>query len=162
MWSELLTVAGEDDVDILLLDSEGLNSPIRSYDIDVKLFALTILLSSNFVYNQIGHISEQAIENLSMVLLLTNEIKFKSHNETGSDFKSFFPDFSWILRDFSLGFKHLTPESYLEQCLEQERGFSDDTMQKNSIRLSLKKFFPHIDCYSMPRPLDENVPLDTV
>ena len=128
MWSELLQVPGEDEVDILLLDTEGLNSPIRSYDIDVKLFTLSILLSSNFVYNQIGHISEQAIENLSMVLLLTNEIKFKNHNETGSDFKSFFPDFSWILRDFSLGFKHLTPESYLEQCLEQERGFSDDTM----------------------------------
>jgi hypothetical protein len=97
-----------------------------------------------------------------MVLLLTNEIKFKSQNETGAEFKNFFPDFSWILRDFSLGFKHLTPESYLEQCLEQERGFSDDTMQKNSIRLSLKKFFPKIDCFSMPRPLEVNVPLDTL
>ena len=83
MWSELLEIPGNGEVDILLLDTEGLNSPIRSYDIDVKLFALSILLSSNFVYNQIGHISEQAIENLSMVLLLTNEIKFKSQNETG-------------------------------------------------------------------------------
>lgn len=49
MWSELIQVPGE--VDVLLLDTEGLNSPIRSYDIDVKLFALSILLSSNFVYN---------------------------------------------------------------------------------------------------------------
>jgi hypothetical protein len=49
MWSELIPADG--DTDILLLDTEGLNSPERSYDIDVKLFTLSILLSSNFVYN---------------------------------------------------------------------------------------------------------------
>jgi hypothetical protein len=26
----------------------------------------------------------------------------------------------------------------------------------------MKKFFPKIDCFSMPRPLDENSPLDNV
>jgi hypothetical protein len=51
MWSELIPVPGNDQIDILLLDTEGLNSPKRSYDIDVKLFALSLLLSSNFVYN---------------------------------------------------------------------------------------------------------------
>lgn len=35
-------------------------------------------------------------------------------------------------------------------------------MQKNSIRMTLKKFFPKIDCFSMPRPLDENLPIDSV
>ena len=89
-----------------------------------------------------------------MVLLLTNEIKVRHQHETGLEFKSFFPDFSWVLRDCSLDFKHLTPETYLEQCLEQERGFSDDT-QKNAIRQSLKKFFPKIECTSMGRPVDD-------
>jgi len=55
MWIELIPVTNADGTDsgtdILLLDTEGLNSPSRSYDIDVKIFALTILLSSNFVYN---------------------------------------------------------------------------------------------------------------
>ena len=158
MWSELIPVSGPDGADsgtdILLLDIEGLHSPQRSYDIDVKIFALTILLASNLVYNQIGNISDQALENLSMVLLLTNEIKVRHQHETGLEFKSFFPDFSWVLRDCSLDFKHLTPETYLEQCLEQERGFSDDT-QKNAIRQSLKKFFPKIECMSMGRPVDD-------
>jgi len=63
-----------------------------------------------------------------MVLLLTNEFRFRQQNESGVEFKNFFPDFSWVLRDFSLDFKHLTPESYLEQCLEQERGTGDDTL----------------------------------
>ena len=132
MWSELIPVINpngtDSGTDILLLDTEGLTSPSRSYDIDVKIFALTILLSSNLVYNQIGHISEQALENLSMVQLLTNTFRFRHQNEDGSEFKSFFPDFSWVLRDFSQDFKHLTSESYLEQCLEQERGTEEDTI----------------------------------
>ena len=161
MWSELIPVIGPDGqdtgTDILLLDTEGLNSPQRSYDIDVKIFALTILLSSNFIYNQIGHISDEALQNLSLVLLLTSEIQFRHQHESGSEFRSFFPDLSWVLRDFSLEkmFQHLTPESYLEQCLEQERGFSDDA-QKNSVRQSLKKFFPKIELLSMGRPVEED------
>ena len=55
MWSQLIPVPGPDGADtgtdILLLDVEGLHSPQRSYDIDVKIFALTILLASNLVYN---------------------------------------------------------------------------------------------------------------
>jgi len=62
MWSELIpmkTLDGKDsDVDILLLDSEGLGSSGRSYDVAVKMFALSIILSSNFIYNQIGNISD--------------------------------------------------------------------------------------------------------
>jgi len=62
MWSELLPVydeSGKDTgVDILLLDTEGLHSANRSFDIDVKTFSLAILLGSNLVYNQVGHISD--------------------------------------------------------------------------------------------------------
>ena len=55
MWSELIPVktpSGHDvGVDILLLDAEGLDAPGRGYDIVVKMFAMTILLSSNLIYN---------------------------------------------------------------------------------------------------------------
>ena len=73
MWSELLTKkmkdkdGNEDEVDVLVLDTEGLNSPSRSYDVDVKLFTLTILLSSTFVYNQKGPISDESFENLNLI-----------------------------------------------------------------------------------------------
>ena len=105
MWSELIPVKNPDgtdsSTDILLLDTEGLHSPSRSYDIDVKIFALTILLSSNFVYNQIGLIDEKALDNLSLIMMLTNTFKYRHKNEDGSEFKTFFPNFSWVLRDFS-------------------------------------------------------------
>ena len=56
MWNKTIPI--KDDVDAILLDTEGLNSTDRSLDIDVKIFALSILLSSTFVFNQIGHITE--------------------------------------------------------------------------------------------------------
>ena len=64
-------------MDAILLDTEGLNSPDRTMDVDVKIFALSILLSSTFVFNQIGHITEQSLEDLSVVLRLTNELKIR-------------------------------------------------------------------------------------
>lgn len=90
-----------------------------------------------------------------MIMMLTNQIKYKGQNENGKDFINFFPEFSWVLRDFSFGFKDMTTDQYLERCLDQERGTSDDILQKNSIRLCLKKFFPKIECYSMIRPLHD-------
>ena len=59
--------------------------------------------------------------------MLTCELKYKNQNETGLEFSSFFPDLCWVLRDFEMEFKSLTPESYLEQCLEQEKGYSDES-----------------------------------
>lgn len=135
MWPDLIPLKdkeGQDTgIDLLLLDSEGLQSKSRSFDFDVKLFALNILLSSTLLFNQIGNISDQAFENLSMIEMMTNQIKLKNSNETGLEFNSVFPELCWVLRDFEMEFKSLTPESYLEQCLEQETAFSDEGRQKN-------------------------------
>jgi hypothetical protein len=49
MWNK--TIPLKDDVDAILLDTEGLNSTDRTMDIDVKIFALSILLSSTFIFN---------------------------------------------------------------------------------------------------------------
>jgi hypothetical protein len=56
MWNKLVPLS--DDVDALLLDTEGLGSTDRTFEVDIKIFALSILLSSVFVFNQIGHITE--------------------------------------------------------------------------------------------------------
>ena len=90
MWSELLTRqvqdkdGNEDEIDVLVLDTEGLNSPSRSFDVDVKLFTLTILLSSTFVYNQRGPISDESFENLNLIQMLPTEVKYK-HLKEGND-----------------------------------------------------------------------------
>lgn len=122
MWSELLTRkikdkdGNEDEIDVLVLDTEGLNSPSRSFDVDVKLFTLTVLLSSTLVYNQKGPISDESFENLNLIQMLPTEVKYKHLKESSDqDFQNLFPDFLWVLHDFSLTktFKHCTAESYL-------------------------------------------------
>ena len=75
MWNRLIPVS--DQIDMLLLDTEGLGSTDREFETDIKIFTLSILLASTFVYNQIGHISEQSLEDLGVVLRLTNEIRIK-------------------------------------------------------------------------------------
>lgn len=59
---------------MLLIDTEGLSSTERSTNIDIKIFSLSILLSSIFIYNQMGPISENSLEDLSLVANLTNYI----------------------------------------------------------------------------------------
>ena len=49
MWSKLVPI--NEDVDCILLDTEGLNSTDRSIDVDIKIFSLAILLSSTFIFN---------------------------------------------------------------------------------------------------------------
>ena len=55
MWSELIPLTnekGEDTgTDLLLLDAEGLYTPRRGFDVDVRMFALVVLLSSRILYN---------------------------------------------------------------------------------------------------------------
>ena len=153
MWNKFIPL--NDDVDAILLDTEGLNSTDRALETDIKIFALSILLSSIFVFNQIGHITENSLEDLSVVVRLTNELKIRDvGEETGMEFNKFFPSFVWVLRDFSLNFQHLTPKVYLESCLEEQKGASDDVFIKNQIRSSIRQFFADLDCVTLVRPVN--------
>lgn len=52
MWNQPIIDSNEVDENItILIDTEGLHSSERTTDVDLKIFALTILLSSSFVYN---------------------------------------------------------------------------------------------------------------
>lgn len=159
MWDQLIpltTEHGEDlGIDLVVLDAEGLNSSRRGFDVDVRMFAVVVLLSSQIVYNQQGPITDQSLEDLSLIQMLTAEVKYRNPNEQGQEFQKFFPELLWALRDFQLDFKHLKADSYLEQCLEQERGHSDTVLQQNSIRLALRKFFPSISCHPFVCPVAE-------
>lgn len=49
MWNRLVPLS--DEVDAVLLDTEGLGSTDREFETDIKIFSLSILLASTFVYN---------------------------------------------------------------------------------------------------------------
>lgn len=65
----------------------------------MRIFALTLLLSSCFLYNSVGNIDEIAIENVGLVTNIAKSIRVRNDDSQVDDF---FPQFYWVLRDFSL------------------------------------------------------------
>lgn len=60
-----------------------------------------MLFSSYLIYNSTGNIDEQALENLNLVVQLSNVLRKQDKYDT-QDLVNTFPSFLWLLRDFSL------------------------------------------------------------
>ncbi|KAM9687371.1 uncharacterized protein ACIGJ3_004830 isoform 5-T8 [Trichechus inunguis] len=113
---------------LVLLDTEGLGDVEKGDNQnDSWIFALAILLSSTFIYNSMGAINQQAMDQLHYVTELTDRIRTKSSPdkddvEDSADFVSFFPDFVWTLRDWTLNLEAdgqpITADKYLENSLK--------------------------------------------
>ena len=99
------TAEGE-PINVLVIDSEGIGALDEDNTHDSRIFSLAILLSSCFLYNSVGSIDENAVQNLSLVVNLTKNIHIKSangHDEPDSDdYAQYFPGFVWVVRDFTL------------------------------------------------------------
>ena len=98
--------ADGEPINVLVVDSEGLGALDEDSNHDVRIFSLAILLSSYFVYNSMGSIDENALQNLSLVINLTKNIHVKSGAASDDvdpeEFAKYFPSFMWVVRDFSL------------------------------------------------------------
>uniref|UniRef100_A0A2K5WE89 Guanylate binding protein 3 n=1 Tax=Macaca fascicularis TaxID=9541 RepID=A0A2K5WE89_MACFA len=148
---------------LVLLDTEGLGDVKKGDNQnDSWIFALAILLSSTFVYNSMGTINQQAMDQLHYVTELTHRIRSKSspdenENEDSADFVSFFPDFVWTLRDFSLDLEAdgqpITADEYLEYSLKLTQGTSEKDKNFNLPRLCIRKFFPKKKCFVFDHPV---------
>ncbi len=155
MWSQPIKLAN-DDAYALVLDAEGLNSTERSTNTDTKLFALSLLLSSLFIYNSRGHITETSIEDLSVVVNLTQHIHIKkTDKESGIDFHKYFPTFFWVLRDFALDLQKRSPREYLEDNLKPQAAMNEEGMRKNAVRQTIAGFFLERDCFTLVRPVSD-------
>ncbi|KAL6065882.1 hypothetical protein STEG23_027406 [Scotinomys teguina] len=156
---------------LVLLDTEGLGDVEKGDDQnDCWIFALAVLLSSTFVYNSMGTINQQAMNQLhwllSYVTELTDRIRTRSspdqdEGEDSVEFVSFFPDFVWTLRDFSLELsvngEPISPDEYLENSLKLihilvDSGEKDKEGKFNLPRLCIRKFFPKKKCFVFERP----------
>ena len=166
IWSKPLRAKAADGtpVNLLVIDTEGLGSLDASTQHDCSIFALALLVSSFFIYNSVGSISESAVENLSLVVNLTNFIRVSEADgggeEDGSQFASHFPKFLWVVRDFSLLLvdekgRDISSKDYLETALREIKGFSDKVVGKNRIRSMIRAFFQDRDCFPLVRPVED-------
>lgn len=163
IWGQPVQLAS--DYHLILIDTEGLGSTQRTASCDMQIFSLCILLSSYFIYNSMGAIDEQAIDDLHLVLHLAKHIHVKT-KRGGSDASSdaskmselsqYFPSFLWVLRDFHLQLvdEHgsaVTERNYLENSLRPIPGQGE----KNKLRDVIRDLFRERDCMTLVRPVSE-------
>ncbi|KAL2524218.1 Guanylate-binding family protein [Abeliophyllum distichum] len=130
-----------------------------------QIFSLAVLLSSMFIYNQMGGIDEAALDRLSLVTEMTKHIRIRASGgrSTASEIGQFSPIFVWLLRDFYLDLTEdnhkITPRDYLELALRPVQGGRKDVAAKNEIRESIRALFPDRECFTLVRPLSNEIDL---
>jgi hypothetical protein len=125
MWSTPVkhTNAAGQEYHMIYLDTEGLGAPTATPDHDARIFVLSLLLSSMFVYNNPGAISRDAIKKLAIMNDLSKNIQMDTTNDNAKAAqKRLFPDFIWAARDWMLKLEEglYTDKDYLDKCLELE------------------------------------------
>jgi len=114
----------------IFLDTEGLNSAGENVTYDTQIFALSVLLSSMFIFNTQNAITEAALQELELVAESSKMIRFKDDDSKAAaaaaapdqgkkrgsaapdqeakrdtidrEVAEHFPSFIWVLRDFTL------------------------------------------------------------
>ncbi|XP_027347044.1 guanylate-binding protein 1-like [Abrus precatorius] len=162
LWSTPLkrTALDGTEYNLLLLDSEGIDAYDQTGTYSTQIFSLAVLLSSMFIYNQMGGIDEAALDRLSLVTQMTKHIRVRASGgkASASELGQFSPIFVWLLRDFYLDLtednRKITPRDYLELALRPAQGSGRDIGAKNEIRDSIRALFPDRECFTLVRPLN--------
>jgi hypothetical protein len=80
IWSEGIQteITSGEKITILVVDSEGIGAFDEDVNHDTKIFLLALLLCSSFIFNSMNTIDENAINSLSLVINLSQELQIKS------------------------------------------------------------------------------------
>ena len=129
IWSEPIMIKNSNSINdeefpCFMIDTEGLGAYDEEVNRDSKIFLISILISSLFIYNPFGTIDENAISSLSFVLNLSKTIKLK--NSSKEDNKNELANYS--------------P--------------SDIIKEKNRVRSLIREYFPERDCFTLVRPVE--------
>lgn len=126
---------------IILVDSEGLDSPHVPQHYNWLISAVTLLMSDVFMYQTKGSIEQSAADRLDMILKVAEQLQNAGKGEDGRAARG---NFIWLLRDHQLQMKR-TPREELMDML--------DPVQVRS----LKRVFDDFDCVPLPRPAKDDL-----
>ena len=138
----------------LVIDTEGISALDANSTHDTKIFCLALLLSSYFIYNSVGSIDEEALNTLSLVVKVSEQIRRSDRQQPPTE--DMFPSFLWLVRDFALRLRDsnnlpITEAEYLENALKET---GEGASEKNKIRKCLKEFFSTRSCTTLVRPCE--------
>ncbi|OAE23142.1 hypothetical protein AXG93_1953s1000 [Marchantia polymorpha subsp. ruderalis] len=153
MWSTPLkrTALDGSEYSVLLLDSEGIDAYDQTGTYSTQIFSLAVLLSSMFIYNQMGGIDEAALDRLSLVTEMTKHIHVRASQRqtSAAELGQFSPLFVWLLRDFYLDLtesgRQITPRDYLESALQPVGGSGKAVSERNEMDRMRSEFRSGLD-----------------
>jgi hypothetical protein len=145
---------------LILLDTEGLDDPEKGdASHDMNMFALSLLLSSVFIFNTKGTIDAKSLDGLHYATEISQFISSDSNKNLneGENLALHLPSFIWAIRDHHLKLEIndaiVSPKEYLEFCLKIKPGFSNQIIQYNGLRETLRAFFKERNCFVFPPPV---------
>ena len=160
MWNTPIEKSDSGET-IIFIDSGGINSEnIYNQQSDSKIFALVILMSSIFIYNTIGDINSNSLNELELIVQFADSFTVNSKINKDKLISELCPKFIWTLRDFDLtkltnekGEK-ITSDKYLENCLN-ERFSGKNKDEINMIKENFMYYFNDRECVTLPSPIEE-------
>ena len=110
------------------------------------MFLLSILMSSQIIYNTTGFIDQKSVEDLGKMCLLEN-----LYSSNGS---KALPSLVWVIRNFTLGHQFTSDKEYLENSLAIK---TDDSKSQIENKESISKWFTEErrKCICLPVPASD-------
>ena len=89
LWNKPFEINPDNDPQskykVLIVDSEGIGAFNEDENHDTRIFLLALLLSSYFIYNSMGTIDENALQNLSLIVNLSKQLEVKGQKAEDED-----------------------------------------------------------------------------
>jgi len=163
IWMWVGDYFGDPSRAMILLDTEGLDDPEKGdASHDMNMFAISLLLSSVFIFNTKGTIDAKSLDGLHYASEISSFISADSKNQKlneGQNLSQHFPSFIWAIRDHHLRLEidgeDVTPKEYLEFCLKNKKGVSRAVSDYNCLRDALRAFFKERTCFVFPPPVSD-------
>ena len=154
---KLMIDGKEEVVNIILVDTEGIDAVGASANEDNKIFILSVLMSSLLIYNSLNVPTANDLDKLNFITQLSKSIQVKSGNF--ANISHIFPDFFWLLRDVTLMSTNQNREKtsfkeYLLANVLNEKSESLDESRKEIVKTLLTSF-RSFDGFALPPPSDK-------
>lgn len=178
LWPEPLVSRSSDgtEVNMVVLEVEGLGNEDGLGGRDDRMFALSALLSSFMIYTTTGALSDEAVDKLwARCAFLVDSVRVNGEDqEHAEELSDSMPKLLWLLHNFSLQRAAVevvadrtpspqvaqsratpggTPRQYLEKALEDMGGLSSRATTscrgKKKARASLRRLFLDRDCFPL-------------
>ncbi|XP_066265728.1 guanylate-binding protein 3-like [Branchiostoma lanceolatum] len=157
IWMGTKVMRGK-DFTIVLLDTEGIDAVGASAGQDASILVMTILLSSQLIYNSLNVPHKGDLEKMQCFVKLAKGITVrKGEGRDVAEFREFFPDFLWLLRDVSLKMedkdgKDMDPTEYLKKRVLSPDPNEFEQSASDKVGRAILLFFSSVECAILERP----------